>query len=99
MQRHFTVRLGRLLADTLARALAKNIPSHHHRHFCEMCTSQGYRKRGTGMIIYQCKEHLMNLRTDEKFLEYRDHALRVRNGCVNTRILIPEEYCFIFCKF
>lgn len=91
MQKYFTVRLGRLLADTLARALAKNIPSHCSKFFCEVCVSEGFalrpnkldkqedpRAKGTGVIIYLCKERNMELREDSKFLEYPDHGGRVR---------------------
>lgn len=78
IQRDFTARLSRLLADTLARAIAKHIPSHGSTFFCEQCCCQSYKITSkTGRIIYVFEVAMMTMRTDDKFLEYEEHGMRV----------------------
>lgn len=73
----FTARLTRLLADTIARAIAKQIPGTGHTFFCEQCLCQSYTLETTGRIIFVFQVEKMVMREDARFLEYPDHALRV----------------------
>lgn len=88
----FTVDLTRLLGDTPARALSKNIKCHHASFFCEKCQSQGCRIGRTGMSIYKVDAMTLDLREDDKFFEYTEHVIQVSSvyctsliGCMRFR--------------
>jgi hypothetical protein len=72
---NFTVSLARFLADTPARAVAKNIYGHNSLQLCEKCTVEGKRFPGMGTAAFQVQN--LNLRTDDQFEEYLSHVREV----------------------
>lgn len=77
--RPFTVTLIRFLADHPARCFAKNVKGIQSAEMCEKCVNKSKRFVGVSkhsQVIWTIDD--LELRTDEKFLQYVDHMKEVR---------------------